>query len=222
MRRSSCGAALGSSTIRRSISPSGSTGGAHAGATSSSATATITVAESAGRMVGFVTVDPRTLRSRPDRGRAGSLGRRRRGGADRRGQAHLAARPRSARQHRQHPRHPLLREARLCDFRRGAELALRRAGPQDELAAELESAQRRRCSARSLRRAGGQGLSTQRRVRTPPRACARDARRELPAEMRRFTSPGSSGAPRPGEAGEARRRGRSRSNTPCRCRGFRA
>ena len=38
------------------------------------ATAAITVAEAGGKLVGFVTVDPGTLRSRPDRGGAGSLG----------------------------------------------------------------------------------------------------------------------------------------------------
>ncbi len=53
------------------------------------------------------------FRSRPDRGGAGGLGRRRRRGADRRGQAALAERPRPARQQGQFPRHPLLREAGL-------------------------------------------------------------------------------------------------------------
>ena len=60
-RRSSCGAAPGSSPIRRSTSWRGSTGGGNAGAASWWRPPTITVAELDGQFAGFVTVDARTF-----------------------------------------------------------------------------------------------------------------------------------------------------------------
>ena len=112
MLPSRCGCAPGRRPTRRSISPSGSTGGATRWRNELVPTAEIVVAEAAGDVIGFVTVDPRTALSRPDRGRAGALGFRRRRGAHRHGQTNLAGGPRSRRQHRQCPRHPLLRQGR--------------------------------------------------------------------------------------------------------------
>ena len=135
MRRSSCGAAPGSSPIRRSISPRGSTGGGSAGATSWSRPPPSRWPKPTARLVGFVTVDPRTfdldqIVVAPEAWGSGIAS------------ALIAEakrlspqRPRPARQHGQCARHPLLREAWLYDLRRGDQLALGRAGPQDELAA---------------------------------------------------------------------------------------
>ena len=69
---------------------------------------------------------------------------------DRRRQARVAVRPRPARQPRQRPRHPVLREARLRRQRRGDQSALRRAGLQDELAIVITRAVAIRAFARVL------------------------------------------------------------------------
>ena len=60
--------------IRTSISPRASPGGASAGATNWCRRRTIVVAEQDGALIGFVTVDPKTRLSRPDRGGARSSG----------------------------------------------------------------------------------------------------------------------------------------------------
>ena len=97
--------------------------------------AEVVIAETDGAMVGFVTVDPRTLYLdqivvAPEHWRS-SVG----STLLARGQAHFAGWTRSSCQHRQRARHRLLRQARLRHQRRRQQSDHRPAGASHELAA---------------------------------------------------------------------------------------